>query len=923
VEWRRVCDFASAARTEPAVLAVQGEAGSGKSTLWRAGVQAAVSAGYRLLRSEPAANEADLSFAGLSDLLAGLLAEVAGQIPAPQLEALEVALLVRPAGPEPPTAYAVGLAVLAALRAGAAGPLAVAIDDVQWLDHASLDALTFAVRRITEPISLLLAARTAADDLLTAGAAPLSQHWRGLLAAIPAAEEIELAPLDLWQVQNLLPRDLTAAQVRLVARQSRGNPFWANEISASLDVSATAGLATASVPPLARMLTERLARCLSPVAAEALATVAAAGRITVAEALVALGHLDDPAAALDSAILARVLIESGGRIAAAHPLIGAAAVDALPPGRKAQLYGRLAAGSDGPERYAQFAALAAGVGPDAAVADALDAAAEAAHARAANAAAAQFAAQAVVFGPPTPGEALVRRRIRAAELLSLAGDHESALAQLSELDGGHLETADLERALPLLADLECLVHGSVAASDVITKATGVATDDLRRRALVFALASDPVYGDRRRWRALAEEAIRCAEAAGESAASALHRALINLAIIKVKAGEGLDSTLLDRATSLEARVSVLQRLHDTADLNRGNWSRYTDDLDGARAALNRVIGRAQEAGDDWGLYVSLVYLAGTEQFAADYQAAAAALEAADSVAGWHDWPPQVWYSEVRCELLIAGADFTGALARVNQEIDSDEGAPPEARFIAEFIKGKVAAWQEDQVAAARHFEMAASCADDCGWMEPALRYRVDTLLAQALVSLGRTSDARRTSAWLRAAGERLGRPSLLGDAHRIEALAAAQAGDLEAAAEAAEAAVAAHGASPLRLELAKSLLVLGRIERRRKARGQSRTALNRAREVAAEIGHRPLVVEIDAELRRVAPARSEHELTDAEQRVADLIAAGSTNRQTATALFVSVRTVETHVASIYRKLGVRTRAELARMLSGISASSPP
>jgi hypothetical protein len=121
-EWRQVCAFAETVRAAPAALAVQGEAGAGKSTLWRAGIQAATAASYRLLRSEPSASETDLSFAGLSDLFAGVLPLVADQIPGPQREALEIALLLRPAGDEPPTARAIGLAVLAAL--GAACPWA-------------------------------------------------------------------------------------------------------------------------------------------------------------------------------------------------------------------------------------------------------------------------------------------------------------------------------------------------------------------------------------------------------------------------------------------------------------------------------------------------------------------------------------------------------------------------------------------------------------------------------------------------------------------------------------------------------------------------------------------------------------------------------------------------------------------------------
>ena len=112
----------------------------------------------------------------------------------------------------------------------------VAIDDVQWLDEASREVLAFALRRVPAgSLSLLVAARTGAPaDPLTAGAPPPSSDWHELLAALPAAEMIDLAPLDMWQIQNLLPPDVTAAQARMVARESRGNPFWALQISASL-----------------------------------------------------------------------------------------------------------------------------------------------------------------------------------------------------------------------------------------------------------------------------------------------------------------------------------------------------------------------------------------------------------------------------------------------------------------------------------------------------------------------------------------------------------------------------------------------------------------------------------------------------------------------------------------------------------------
>ena len=261
-EWRRVREFAGGVRPSPAGLAVRGEAGAGKSTLWRAGVAAAAAAGHRLLRSEPSQSEADLPFAGLTDLLADVLPAAVAELPDPQREALEVALLLRPAGNAPPTPRAVGLAVLSVLRACVSeGPVLVTIDDVHWLDEASLDAQAFAVRRISDgPLSLLVAARSEASaDPLTLGAPAPSCRWNDLLTALPAAEVLDLAPLDMWQIQNLLAPGVTAARARVVARQSRGNPFWALEIAASLDSSAD------PLPALARSLASRCASRLAPI----------------------------------------------------------------------------------------------------------------------------------------------------------------------------------------------------------------------------------------------------------------------------------------------------------------------------------------------------------------------------------------------------------------------------------------------------------------------------------------------------------------------------------------------------------------------------------------------------------------------------------------------------------------------------------
>ena len=252
-------------------------------------------------------------------------------------------------------------------------------------------------------------------------------------------------------------------------------------------------------------------------------------------------------------------------------------------------------------------------------------------------------------------------------------------------------------------------------------------------------------------------------------------------------------------------------------------------------------------------------------------------------------------------------------------LPDDNAATPESQLYGAFLRGVVSGYRGDSEQAAWQFERAASHADALEWADPGLRLYLDSGLAEAYAAIGRLTEAARISSWLTEVGTRLTRPTLVGQAHRIDALVAAVEGDLDAAVAAAKKAVAASEMSPLRREIVRSLLALGRIERRRKARRQAREALQTALAKATEIGHEPLRRQIDLELARVSGVRAADALTATEQRVAELIGAGASNRAAADSLFISVRTVETHVASIYRKLGVRSRAELARWLADTSA----
>ena len=145
--WLATCSTGS--RTALAGLLVEGDAGIGKTAVWRSVLAEAEARGVRVLRCVAEQAEARLSFVGLADLAGDIADEHLDALPAPQREALEVALVRRAGSDRPPDPTAVGVGLRALLvRAAEAGPLVVALDDVQWLDAATARALAFAVRRL-------------------------------------------------------------------------------------------------------------------------------------------------------------------------------------------------------------------------------------------------------------------------------------------------------------------------------------------------------------------------------------------------------------------------------------------------------------------------------------------------------------------------------------------------------------------------------------------------------------------------------------------------------------------------------------------------------------------------------------------------------------------------------------------------------
>jgi predicted ATPase len=142
-----------------AALVLDGEAGIGKTTLWLEAVGAADARGFRVLQARPAESEARLSYSAVADLVGTAFDETASELPPLQRRALETALLLEEAD-QPADARTTSAALVAVLRALASrGPVVLAVDDVQWVDAASEQALAFAARRLPAGLALLVARR--------------------------------------------------------------------------------------------------------------------------------------------------------------------------------------------------------------------------------------------------------------------------------------------------------------------------------------------------------------------------------------------------------------------------------------------------------------------------------------------------------------------------------------------------------------------------------------------------------------------------------------------------------------------------------------------------------------------------------------------------------------------------------------------
>lgn len=910
----------------PRAVVLEGEAGIGKSTVWGAGIAHAMRNGYLVLSTRASQSETALSFAGLSDLLGEVVDDVLPDLPEPQRIALEVALLRRSPDEHPSSRRAVSAAVLSALRRLCSTQrVLLAIDDLPWLDRATADAVTFALRRLrTEPLRMLVTRRIADGLQGSAPADPKATAPLHELVPIESLERRRLGPLDTKAISRLLDERLGSAlpahSVRLLAERTAGNPFWALEVGAAVAANDPAGGDLPIPGSLSALVAERVV-AISPPAQEALLVVSALSHPPDDLVTRALhGIVPDPAQAIDDAVLAGVVSESAGRLRPSHPLLGSAALDRLPRSARAALHRRLADVVTDPEQHARHRALASHGGPDASVAAALDVGMEAARVKGAGAAAVELAELAISFTPPEQTKELARRRISAAELLFGLGELEQVVAHAAAVERTVVTADEYRRMLPMYAEALFWHEGRDAAQALVRRAIDESADDRHLHAVALALGAD--VGDGRTSQIeLARRALEeFDQIPGEPDPVGLMTALVMLASLKLSRGDGLDFGLLARAEDVEQRAPWLP-VTNRPSVIRGFWLRIVEDLSGARTELERMIAHARRDGEEGAIPVLLGHLALTECWAGHYPEAVAAAEDGLARAGTGEVATHVLHAARGLLYALAG-DLTAASALMEERLGGTSRPVDDHQALHYLpVLGLVAWLRGDSRQAVELISRALASARSIGWLDPGRRMHPEGTYAQALVDVGQLEDAAELAAELRAVNLRSSqsRPMVLGVASRIDGLVHAARGDLDGAVPLLEQAVVEHEKSEFPLEHGRSLLALGQVQRRRRAKPQARRAFEAALECFTRLGARPFAELAQAELDRVNPGRAGAALTKTERRVAELVAAGLTNREVAAQLFSSVRTVEGHLAAAYRKLGVRSRTELARAIPAAPA----
>ena len=892
-------------------LVLEGEAGMGKTTLWRAAIALAEERGQLVLQAQPVESETTLSFVGVGDLLDPVLDTALEPLPAAQRRALERALVLGEDEDSPLDPRAVRVALLNALRLLAdAQPVVVAIDDSQWLDYASSAGLAYGIRRYrAERIGLLLSRRSGLESVL------LNELLRS-----PVGERftrVSVGPLDSGALHRVindrlgtnLPRPLLAE----VQQASGGNPFYAIEIVRTLQ-RRSAGVEAGQPMPvpdsLHELVDERLST-LPDACSDFLLAAAAHAHPTVSITERASGVAAE--AGLAPAIEAGIVELDGARIRFTHPLLAAGAYEIATPQRRAEIHARLAEFLEDVEARAwQLAACVDE--PDERVAAALDDAAAHARARGAPRPAALMLERASDLTPVGSREDHVRRAVDAAYLHFEAGDTpraEGGLRKLlQQLDPGR----ERARAMMALARVRTYVAPSEAA-ELFLEALSQAEGD---RALLAGahegVASCLLWLMERLDDVVEHSQTALALARGHGDDHLAADAKISR--MWAEGALGRDSAARTAEETLEFESAVrARRLLDQPGVALVEYWGWVDEHDRSLEMLADISARAEELGDEASRPYLRFLQGSVEALVGRLEEALETAREGENGAEQAGQPLLCAFNRALQALVLAQL---GRGPEAEESARVAESRAPDNPYVS-FITATALAHLElsrnrAEVAVCRLDPVVARLRRDA-ILEPGFGRCVSDQV-EALIELGRTDEASAHLEWYEGNARRLGRVSALANCRRCRGALAAQDGDLDAALAAYDEALALHAQVDLPLDRGRTLLALGVTQRRLKRRREARSTLDDSLAVFEHVGAALWADRARAELKRISGrAATPGALTPAEERVAALVAEGKTNREVAAALFLSERTVEGHLSRIFGKLGIRHRTEIASVLA--------
>jgi DNA-binding CsgD family transcriptional regulator len=881
----------AARRGESGSLVIRGEPGVGKTTLLEALVARADD--FRVLRALGVESESDLAFAGLLELLRPLI-ERLEDLPDGQRLALETALALGGGGAADRFAvYAATLGLLA--LAAEEQPLLCVVDDAQWLDPASREALLFATRRLSaEGVLMLFGARDSEASVFDARGVP-----ELLLIGLAADEARQL--VEASARQRLAP-----AVVATLIAATGGNPLALIEIPAALRESQRLGAEPLDDPLRGGAAVERAfgarVRALSPAAQRALLVAAVSDSGELHSVLHAVGKDVD---GFDEAEAAGLINVGRELLRFRHPLVRSAVDAAATSSEKRAAHAALAGALEGvDDDRATWHRAAATVGHDEQVAAALERVAAGARRRGGAESQARLLDRAARLTPDPE---------RRAERLHAAGraaydagrvDYSAALLDdglslvtdpllRADLVEGRAETAKARGELAAWIDT-CRVEADRVAEQDPLRASRILYHVYDSYAEQYEVArgqevidritalSSGAPGDQtvllaRAWQAMLTDDVAEARELATRGVE-LSRDRINERAAEFPLVLAFIGDVEAASVALEPVVDRLRRDAAVLDLAKALFAHWLIEkrlgrYRSALSAASEAVALSEEAGIPYFICMGMSFLASIEgDLALESGSAHAQLVL--------EMAPRMGLRAYAT--LATGALATIALAagRIDEAIDLLEHVRRDLRE----MRARYLFWEAD--------------------------------LIEAYVRSGRRHDADELLGTFEPASRRAEHAQAIAIAARCRALLSDDDAD-----QAYRHATELLEAGPWPLDLARCELLHGerlrRVGQRAAARTHLRSALGRFEQIGATGFADRARQELQATgetVRRTTP-ETRDELTPQERQIATLVARGATNREVAAGVFLSTKTVEKHLSSVYRKLGVHSRSQLARLLA--------